>query len=134
MRCGRKSRKCRVPAQTVTNERDRPCRSSGKMAVEPVLSALAPLPLADAGSVGYRACLSQRGGPGGSVRAHASKYSLCFRTDDDLLSRGFQDGQHRHAAAEELEPAAIGGNVLIVARARAEKVAEFIVSPANRAA
>src|SRR3954451_15926963 len=67
----------------------------------------------------------------GYVRARASKYNLCSRTDDDVLSRSFQDGQHRHGAAEELEPAAIGGNVLVVAGARAEKVAEFIVSPAE---
>jgi hypothetical protein len=41
----------------------------------------------------------------GSVRARASKYNLCSRTDDDVLSRGFQDGQHGHCAAEELEMA-----------------------------
>src|SRR3954462_157157 len=64
----------------------------------------------------------------GSVRARASKYSLCSRTCGNVPSRGFQDGQHRHAAAEEVESAAIGGNVLVVAGARAEKVAEFIVS------
>src|SRR3954451_23732747 len=52
---------------------------------------------------------------GGSVRARASKYNLCFRTCGDVPSRGFQDGQHRHGAAEELESAAIGGNVLVVA-------------------
>src|SRR3954452_12379703 len=67
----------------------------------------------------------------GSVRARASKYNLCSRTCGDVPSRGFQDGQHRHGAAEELESAAIGGNVLVVAGARAEKVAEFIVSPAE---
>ena len=55
--------------------------------------------------------------------------SLCSRTCGDVPSRGFQDGQHRHGAAEELESAAIGGNVLVVAGARAEEVAEFIVSP-----
>src|SRR3954447_1576082 len=67
----------------------------------------------------------------GSVRARASKYSLCSRTCGNVPSRGFQDGQHRHGAAEEVESAAIGGNVLVVAGARAEKVAEFIVSPAE---
>src|SRR5215203_1256397 len=67
----------------------------------------------------------------GSVRARASKYSLCFRTCGDVPSRGFQDGQHRHGAAEELESAAIGGNVLVVAGARAEEVAEFVVSSAE---
>ena len=49
----------------------------------------------------------------GSVRARASKYNLCSRTCGDVPSRGFQDGQHRHGAAEELESAAIGGNVLV---------------------
>ncbi len=63
----------------------------------------------------------------GSVRARASKYSLCSRTCGDVPSRGFQDGQHRHGAAEELESAAIGGNVLVVAGARAEEVAQVIV-------
>src|SRR3954453_8013649 len=67
----------------------------------------------------------------GSVRARASKYSLCPRTDDDVLSRSFQDGQHGHGAAEELESAAIGGNVLVMTRVRAEEVAEFIVGLAE---
>src|SRR3982750_2291896 len=39
-----------------------------------------------------------------SVRARASKYNLCSRTDDDVLSRSFQDGQHGHGVAEKLEP------------------------------
>src|SRR3954454_18029902 len=64
----------------------------------------------------------------GSVRARASKYNLYSRMDDDVLSRGLQHAQHGHGAAEELESAAIGGNVLMVAGARAEKVAQFIVS------
>src|SRR5829696_3732625 len=67
----------------------------------------------------------------GSVRARASKYSLCFRTCGDVPSRGFQDGQHGHGAAEELESAAIGGNMLVMAGARAEEVAEFVVSSAE---
>ncbi len=64
----------------------------------------------------------------GSVRARASQYSLCSRTDDDVLLRGLQRAQHRHGAAEKLESAAIGGNVLMVAAARAEEVAQLIVS------
>src|SRR4051812_16887685 len=67
----------------------------------------------------------------GSVRARASKYNLCSRTCGDVPSRGFQDGQHRHGAAEELESAAIGGNGLVVAGVRAEEVAQFIISPAE---
>src|SRR4051794_21325352 len=68
---------------------------------------------------------------GGSVSTRASKYSLCSRTGGDVPSRGFQDVQHRHGAAEELESVAIGGNVLMVTGARAEEVAQFIVSPAE---
>src|SRR3954468_16515505 len=64
----------------------------------------------------------------GSVRARASKYNLCSRTGGNVLSRSFQDGQHGHGAAEELESAAIGGNVLVGAGARAEEVAQSIVS------
>src|SRR3954453_8590868 len=64
----------------------------------------------------------------GSVRARASRYNLCSRTCGDVPLRGFQDGQHRHGAAEKLESAASGGNVLMVAGAEAEKVAQFIVS------
>jgi hypothetical protein len=67
----------------------------------------------------------------GSVRARASKYNLCSRTDDGVLSRSFQDGQHRHGAAEELESAAIGGHVLVMAGTEAEEVTEFIKSPAE---
>jgi DNA-binding transcriptional MerR regulator len=48
--------------------------------------------------------------------------------DDDVLSRGFQHAQHGDGAAEELESAAIGGNMLMVAAARAEKVAQLIIS------
>ena len=69
--------------------------------------------------------------PRGSVSTRASKYSLCSRTGGNVPSRGFQDGQHGHGAAEELESAAIGGNMLVVAGARTEKVAQFIVSPAE---
>src|SRR4051794_7267925 len=67
----------------------------------------------------------------GSVSTCASKYSLCSRTGGNVLSRGFQDGQHGHGAAEELESAAIGGNMLVVVGARTEKVAQFVVSPAE---
>ena len=65
----------------------------------------------------------------GSVRARASKYNLCFRTCGDVPLRGFQDGQHRHGAAEELESAAIGGNVLVVAGGGGGGGAEFFGKP-----
>src|SRR4051812_24760373 len=67
----------------------------------------------------------------GSVRARASKHSLCSRTCGDVPSCGFQDGQHGRGPPEVEESAAIGGNMLVVAGAEAEKVAEFIVSPAE---
>src|SRR5215211_7133340 len=63
----------------------------------------------------------------GSVRARASQYRLNWN-EADPGSCSLQDGQHRHGAAEELESAAIGGNVLVVAGTRAEEVAQFIVS------
>ncbi len=43
-------------------------------------------------------------------------------------SSGFQDGPHRHGPAEELQSAAAGGNVLVVAGARAEEVAKLVVA------
>src|SRR3954468_23251564 len=68
-------------------------------------------------------------GPGGSVSTRASKYSLCSRTCGDVPSRGFQDGQHCHGPPEEEQSASVGGYVLVMAGAEAEKVAEFIVGP-----
>src|SRR5215218_4251151 len=67
----------------------------------------------------------------GSVRARANKYNLCSRTCGDVPSRGFQDGQHRHGPPEVKQLLAVGGNMLVVAGARAEKVAEFVVGPAE---
>ena len=66
----------------------------------------------------------------GSVRARAKQYRLSW-DEANPGSCGLQDGQHGHAAAEELESAAIGGNMLMVAGARAEEVAQFIVSAAE---
>src|SRR4051812_35808469 len=65
----------------------------------------------------------------GSVRARASKYSLCSRTCGNVPSRGFQDGQHRHGAAEEVESAAIGGNVLVGGGGRGGESGGVIVRP-----
>jgi hypothetical protein len=56
-------------------------------------------------------------------------YNLRSQTGGDVPSRGLQDGQHGHTPPEVEESAAIGGYVLVMAGARAEKVAEFIVSP-----
>ena len=62
----------------------------------------------------------------GSVRARANQYRLSW-DEANPGSCGLQDGQHGHAPPEELESAAIGGNMLMVAGARAEEVAQFIV-------
>src|SRR3954462_7150550 len=62
----------------------------------------------------------------GSVRARASQYRLTW-DEANPGSCGLQDGQNGHAAAEELVSAAIGGNTLMVAGARAEEAAQFIV-------
>src|SRR3954447_22314468 len=67
---------------------------------------------------------------GGSVRSRASQYRLSWN-EADPRSRGLQDGQHRHGPPEVEESAAIGGNVLMGVGARAEEVAQFIVSPAE---
>src|SRR5215204_386862 len=63
----------------------------------------------------------------GSVRARASQYSLCSRTYGDIPSCGLQDGQHGRSPPEVEQSAAVGGNVLMVAGAEAEEVAQFIV-------
>lgn len=44
---------------------------------------------------------------------------------------GFEDAQHDHGSAEGEQSAASGGNVLVVAEAEAEKVAELIVASAE---
>jgi len=67
----------------------------------------------------------------GSVRARASKRSLRFRMGGCVSLRGFQDAQHGRHATEKLQSAATGGNVLVMAGARAKKVAEFVVGPAE---
>jgi hypothetical protein len=64
---------------------------------------------------------------GGSVRARASQYRLTWN-EANPGSCGLQDGQHRHTPPEKEESLAVGGHMLMVAGARAEKVAQFIVS------
>src|SRR5215204_1166566 len=66
----------------------------------------------------------------GSVRARASPYRLSWN-EANPGSCGLQDGQHGHTPPEVEQSAAIGGNVLVVARVRAEEVAQFIVGPAE---
>src|SRR4051812_10886754 len=63
----------------------------------------------------------------GSVSTRASKYSLCSRTCGDVSSCGFQDGQHGRGPPEVEQSLAVGGNMLVMAGAEAEKVAQFIV-------
>jgi HTH-like domain len=66
----------------------------------------------------------------GSVRARASKYRLNW-DEANRGSCGLQNGQHGRGPPEVEQSAAIGGNMLMVAGARAEEVAQFIVSPAE---
>src|SRR3954453_19921752 len=63
----------------------------------------------------------------GSVRARANKYRLCW-DEANPGSCGLQDGQHGHTPPEVEQSASVGGNVLVVAGAEAEEVAQFIVS------
>ena len=65
------------------------------------------------------------GGYLGSVRARASQYRLNWN-EANPGSCGLQDGQHRHTPPEE-ESSAVGGHMLMVAGARAEKVAQLII-------
>ena len=64
----------------------------------------------------------------GSVSTRASKDRLLSRTCGDFPSCGLQDGQHGHGPPEVEQSPAVGGHVLMVAGARAEEVAQFIVS------
>src|SRR4051795_12607767 len=63
----------------------------------------------------------------GSVRARARKHCLSW-DEANPGSCGLQDGQHGRGPPEVEESAAIGGNMLVMAGAEAEKVAQFIVS------
>src|SRR3954464_7974587 len=66
----------------------------------------------------------------GSVRARASQYRLSW-DEANPGSRGLQDGQPGRGPLEVEQSAAIGGPMLMVAGARAEKVAQVIVNPAE---
>src|SRR5215213_11590712 len=79
----------------------------------------------------WPACPSRRSRtPFGSVRARASRYRLTWN-EANPGSCGLQDGQHRHTPPEVEQSAAVGGHMLMGAGARAEKVAQFVVSPAE---
>src|SRR5215203_4786338 len=66
----------------------------------------------------------------GSVRARANKYRLSW-DEANPGSCGLQNGQHGRGPPEVEQSAAVGGHMLMVAGARAEKVAQFVVSPAE---
>jgi hypothetical protein len=66
----------------------------------------------------------------GSVRARANKYRLCW-DEANPGSCGLQDGQHGHTPPEVEQSASVGGNMLMVAGAEAEEVAQFVVGPAE---
>ena len=63
----------------------------------------------------------------GYVRVRASKYGVCSCMGGGWLG-GFQDGQHGHAPAKEAQPVMVGGDMLAVAGAGAEKVAQLIMT------
>ena len=67
----------------------------------------------------------------GSVRAPASQDRLSWGDAANPGARGLQESQHRHDPPEEEESASVGGNMLVVAGAEAEDVAQFIVSAAE---
>src|SRR5215218_572722 len=68
---------------------------------------------------------------GGSVRPRASEYGACLRTCGEGRSGRFEEGQHGRGPAEQEQSTAVGGDVLVVAGAGAEEVAELVVSPAE---
>jgi hypothetical protein len=55
----------------------------------------------------------------------------CDRGDDDVGSGGLQQVQYGGRAAKEVESAAVGGNMLVLAGAGAEEVAHLIVALAE---
>jgi hypothetical protein len=64
----------------------------------------------------------------GSISSRASQYRSCSRTRcTAAASRGFEDAQRGHGAAEEEHSAAEGGDVLVAAGTGAEEVAQLIV-------
>src|SRR3954463_3431968 len=65
----------------------------------------------------------------GSVRARAKQYRLSW-DEANSGSCGLQDGQHGHAAAEELVSAAIGGEQLMGAGARGGETGQLHVMAA----
>src|SRR5215208_6990237 len=69
-------------------------------------------------------------GSSGSVRARANQYRLSWN-EANPGSCGLQDGQHGHTPPEVEQSASVGGNMLMVAGAEAEEVAQFVVGPAE---
>jgi hypothetical protein len=68
-----------------------------------------------------------RGAYVGSVSARASEYSW-FNEGQDF-SGGFHQSQNRCGAAKEVEPAVVGGDLLIGSGATTEKVTQLVVGP-----
>jgi hypothetical protein len=64
----------------------------------------------------------------GSVSARASKYSWLNEGGD---FSGFQHSQNRCGAAKEVEPAVVGGDLLIGTGTGTEKVTQLVVGPAE---
>src|SRR5688572_16954127 len=74
---------------------------------------------------------SGRHGPqGGEVTSGLAPASVILTSEVRQGPSGrFEDGQHRRGPAEQEQPTAVGGDVLVVAGAGSEEVAEFVVSP-----
>jgi hypothetical protein len=53
------------------------------------------------------------------------------RRRGDARSCGFEEAQHGHGPAKEEQSAAVGGDKLVVAGAKAEEVAELVVTAAE---
>jgi hypothetical protein len=51
----------------------------------------------------------------------------------EIFSSGFQYSQHRCGAAKEVEPAVVGGDLLIGSGAGTEKVTQLVVGAAESA-
>lgn len=64
----------------------------------------------------------------GSVRLRATKFIRTCGTCTAVPLCRFQDGQHGRGAAKGAQPAMVGGDMLVVAGAGSEKVAQLVVT------
>ena len=67
----------------------------------------------------------------GFCQASRQLGQLWPRRRGDVRSCGSEDAQHGHGPAKEEQSAAAGGDVLVVAGAKAEEVAQLVVTSAE---